>query len=1001
LVTRVALQQRDFGEPLDDIIVDFQSEAGEMARLSLQVKRSLTISRAASNTDFREIIRDSWGTLSKPEFRRLVDRYGAAVGEVASHRARDLRTLCELARASPTSADFAARFAPGGNVSQAVREIRDDVVTLIEETTETTCSADAIHQFLSHFVLIEHDFMHEGGTSVASVLNSLQACLAPGHAGQAPALWSKLCRLAREGAGRSAVFDRAQLVRKVATEVPLASPLSLRSQVENVATLTCQWLTDIDDSIGGTRLDRPALTAMLKERLASYRVVQIRGLPGSGKSVVLRRSVESELEHGPVLLFKSGRLEGTGWAGFANALGLTGASLVDLLVEIGATGSPTLYIDGIDRIEKQHRSIIRDVVGAVVSSPLLDNWKIVFSLRDNSIEPLRNWLGDLLSTTSIGAVDVDALDEEEAGELAKAKPHLCGLLFGPKQVQEIVRRPFFAKVLDQNFTVGAGDAAFAPQSEVDLIGNWWARGGYDSDGQAATVRQQAIIELGALRARHLEREIAIRQLSPATVGIVDQFVSDGILQHVRPGHTLRFSHDIFFEWAFFHVLVDCGSAWLQEIRACGELPAVARVVELLSQWEFEHGSDWARILLEVDASQMRSQWTRSWLLAPLTASNFEQSELTYNNAIAADEFRFLKKALVWFQAERTTPNSNILAADLPPDQRVRFADLLGWPADFPTWTRFINFLINRIEAIPVRLYPDIVSLFEVWQNALAGIRNRVSSGLLKLADSWLQEIENAESETRSSRRWAMSSTDQPRPAPSRWEALSPDRDHFCKRLSVLILRSAISEPALVKGYLVRLIASERLSDEKFTEIVSHSPILAQSHPDLVVDLTLKHLKQELPQDTQDRLREEARSAVEYRRQIQAKPPEKRTKTEEFALSSLSMPIIGHSVSHHDWQSLSVDSDQQNYWPPSPLREPFRSLFKFAPDQALRLVAELSKHAMTAWRQLHRLDPERAGTPLPLKINFPGASRSSGEETENIFGLGECGLRPWSLARIWR
>jgi hypothetical protein len=65
LVTRVALQQRDFGEALDDIIVDFRSEAGEPARLSLQVKRSLTISRARTNSDFRDIIRDSWATLSK------------------------------------------------------------------------------------------------------------------------------------------------------------------------------------------------------------------------------------------------------------------------------------------------------------------------------------------------------------------------------------------------------------------------------------------------------------------------------------------------------------------------------------------------------------------------------------------------------------------------------------------------------------------------------------------------------------------------------------------------------------------------------------------------------------------------------------------------------------------------------------------------------------------------------------------------------------------------
>jgi hypothetical protein len=67
VVPRVALQQRNFGEPLDDIIVDFRSVTGGPTRLSLQVKRSLTISPARTNSDFRDIIRDSWATLSKPE----------------------------------------------------------------------------------------------------------------------------------------------------------------------------------------------------------------------------------------------------------------------------------------------------------------------------------------------------------------------------------------------------------------------------------------------------------------------------------------------------------------------------------------------------------------------------------------------------------------------------------------------------------------------------------------------------------------------------------------------------------------------------------------------------------------------------------------------------------------------------------------------------------------------------------------------------------------------
>jgi hypothetical protein len=167
--------------------------------------------------------------------------------------------------------------------------------------------------------------------------------MATGQTGQSPAVWTRLCRLAREGAGQSAVFDRPHLVRELATDFSLASAPSLRSDVEKVANLTRQWLTDVEDSVGDTRLARPALSATLRERLTTYKLVQLRGRPGSGKSVVMRRSVESDLEHGPVLLLKSGRLEGSGWAGFANSIGLSAAPLTDLLVEIAATGSATLY----------------------------------------------------------------------------------------------------------------------------------------------------------------------------------------------------------------------------------------------------------------------------------------------------------------------------------------------------------------------------------------------------------------------------------------------------------------------------------------------------------------------------------------------------------------------------------------------------------------------------------------------------------------------------------
>jgi hypothetical protein len=62
VVKWIGLQQKCFGEPLDDVIVDAHSTNGEIARLSLQVKRSLIISAAASNNDFLDIVQNSWRT---------------------------------------------------------------------------------------------------------------------------------------------------------------------------------------------------------------------------------------------------------------------------------------------------------------------------------------------------------------------------------------------------------------------------------------------------------------------------------------------------------------------------------------------------------------------------------------------------------------------------------------------------------------------------------------------------------------------------------------------------------------------------------------------------------------------------------------------------------------------------------------------------------------------------------------------------------------------------
>jgi len=996
-VVRVSVQQRDFGEPLDDVIVDFEDAAKDPARLSLQVKRSLTISKAKTNTDFRDIIRDSWRTLKKPDFRINTDRYGAAVGTIAPTKERVIKTLCDWARESLTADHFYARFAKGGSASADIKAVKDDVVTLLDEAKGTSCMSEEVHQFLAHFVLIQFDFLREGATDPPDAINRIRDCLASDDAAKAPLVWSRAVQLARASAGKSGQFDRARLVRSISAVARLRGATSLRLDLDKLTELAKSFANLIPDDVGGTKLDRTLLLEDLDAKLATARVVQVRGLPGSGKSVVVRRTVQRALVRGPVLFLKAEQLEGTNWISFATSQGLSGAPLEQLLVEVGAAGTPVLYIDAIDRVEKEHQPVILDLIRAIVESPLLDNWRVVVSLRDTGIDVLRNWLGDFLDVLKVEALEVAQLSDEEAETLANAKPHLRPLLFGSIQVKEIVRRPFFAKVLHQSYVANPSAPTFAPQSEVDLIENWWWRGGYNETGQNAIERQRALLDLARIRSRQLSQPIGLSQLT--AVAHIDDLRSDGILQNTREGISVRFAHDIFFEWAFFHVLADRGAQWMEEVKACGEPPAVARVVELVSQWEYAQGKDWLSYLAQTEASDLRSQWIRAWLVGPLGTAKFEVDEGQFATAVFANDFHLFRKTLVWFQAEKTTPNASILAGAFPQEHRQRFAYLLGWPSDFAAWRRLINFIIRRIPDIPQRLYPEIVAIFEVWQNALADIRNPTSSALLKQCATWLTAID------------AISSADGPDENSAYW-AKVPDLGAFRKSLGQLILRSSRTEPTLATDYLQRVVNSERIRDDAFLDIIAFSPILAQSLPQSVVELSLAFLQEELPGDKIVREEQDLRRTAEWRRAVLAKPEAERTRQEQMALSSAPFLRTIGDFSYHDWDRLSIHDNYRSFWPPSPLREPFHSLFQSSPVEALRLLRELCNHAMTAWRQLHRYSRDRGDAPIPLELTFPWGTQSFwGTDREYLWfrstwapkaiGCGFMTFEEWCFAELAR
>jgi hypothetical protein len=128
VVTSVAVQQRGHGNPMDDLVVEFD-ELGTRRVLGLQIKRSLTV--GSGDKDFCAIVAAAVKTQALSSFTRGTDKCGFIVEHVTDTTLRTLPRLIEWAGDSPTGAEFEVRFAPTGTAAKAEIDLRATMKTLV------------------------------------------------------------------------------------------------------------------------------------------------------------------------------------------------------------------------------------------------------------------------------------------------------------------------------------------------------------------------------------------------------------------------------------------------------------------------------------------------------------------------------------------------------------------------------------------------------------------------------------------------------------------------------------------------------------------------------------------------------------------------------------------------------------------------------------------------------------------------------------------------------
>ncbi|MDI2076558.1 ATP-binding protein [Bradyrhizobium sp. Mp27] len=968
IVISVAVQRQGHGHPLDDVIVGLD-DGGVKKSLDLQVKRSVSIS--AADKQFKEIVAAAVKTQGAGSFVKDTDATGFVVEHVTDTTFRSLSRLISKAKASPDAKDFGEYFAPTGTAGADDRKLREGLLAL---TGASNLNEEV--RFYRSFAALHLAGLEEGGALRAEIVNRLQELVADNVDGQATLLFARLCRIAREGAANAAKWTRSSLLAQLQGSVRLKVTPSFIDDINRLNAASLDALNDVSEAVDDFHVPRDGLQAEVAQALQNHRVVSIGGLPGCGKSAVLKHFAADAAKSGPILFLKNDRLQGTSWTTFATALGLRHSHTPDVLAELGASGTPVLFIDGIDRIRPDQQHIITDLIRAIESSPSLHYWKVIATSRDQGLEAYRAWFPQTFySEKGMGSVSVNGFSEEEAELLAKSKPDLRTLLFSPSSaVEQIARRPFFAAALAQALPEDA-----QPQNEVDLINAWWLRAGHDAMPETVPQRQRALVDLAEQGVRNLGKGISVRDLKPETIEHLVSLQADHILRNERGGAMVSFTHDIFFEWVFFRLLIELGDEWPSALTAAGEPPLLGRVVGLLAQDALTEKGRWTVGYAKLKSSTLRAQWRREWLTAPPFTNAFESAIDEFTQGVEANDFVLCGKLLVWFQAQHTVPSPIIMrrAIEIGGMDPVRMADLLGWPSDGVAWGRLIDWIIARQQTLPARLVPQALEVFSVWQNALADFKNKRSRNILATCSAWLIDLE------------VEMYADDYTQARGKWDVLGHEaQKSLATGLRSLILRSARGYPEFAVAVFERATGKKQMLRSAFDDLMGFAPIMAEVAPEAVERVAEAKLITELPQDTHDRLRREDAEQAKWRENIRAIPEEKRTREQNMALSSPHFPT---SYSDFRRDDIGLESHNHYFHPPSALHEPFASLLANNPSVGLRLITKLTNRAITGWRQINKFRRRESGTPIPVVLEFPwGRQEFWGDWHVFGWGLGMLG-----------
>ncbi|WP_460045086.1 hypothetical protein [Pseudomonas sp. S2_H01] len=887
-VESLRFEARYTGAHTDDIYCQV-SDSGQSRLQLIQCKRGLNA--AASDEDFIDGLQGAWrdylGVEGSP-FNRVCDVLILATVAPATPANQAAKRLCELSRSSLNLADFLQKLDSKLFDAQHKR-----TWSAFKEVSRNALADKYSDELVFDLLLRLRVDIHDLGTEGSQELSLVQALLAsnqPGDSGEQ--VWNGLFSYVLEQGIRVGTITPETW--KTTAQVGIQKAVSrltgrggLGSIAEQFRDRARHQLSLISTKLpNGTHIPRGQCVAKVLSSFDERQLVIITGGPGAGKSAVIAELAPLLLESGPLFFFRADELSQPSLAAVQSLSSMPDAVLS--MESLLRCGTPTVVIDSLEKaLEARSPGALEELLALVRQHKGV---RLCVTTRSYALNALYSIF---LADFPYQVVDVPLLTDAEIFS-AVTGTVLEDITARDGGVREVLRAPYYLRLA---FNYTATGATLPQAAGNDLRLRLWTELVAPSRGLLAGMAERRRIAFNQVCYERTER-FAQFVKAPGDAEAVALLVQDGVLTQdaaLRVAPT----HDVLEDWSLFF-RVD------QEVRGAerawgvlfGKLGSHAGMRRALRTWTAQRSAEDdldAYALLEAALklnSTIPQLWRDEVAIGLLRSERVEDLIAKLDNCIFFNSANLLQRL------------SHLLRVACKGPTSIDYSHLAEDPANR-------EFMLRIGMAAPVGKAWDVV--IGLVAKAFPDLPSENHSWIVQLAEDATSHDENWHKPTR------------------RTVDVFNMAEHFCLRDEEDWYR----EQSISKRFyalLCRCLGADTRRFTTFTEALLQRFLAGADMRHSYAEERLQFLVN-----------------VKNCREVSFFVPDLVWKV-FWSLYTKSEPEVERDFGMIGWESamgLSQLADQE-FFPPSALQGPFRSLLLYAWPKSVRFVVDLCNHAAKAF-----------------------------------------------------